>query len=292
MEESYVMTVEDKERRFKELYLCHCGYSVCHPDHTFGPAVRPNYIIHYVLKGQGEYHISNRTYALGKEEGFLIEPNEMTTYCADHADPWMYLWIGFGGTEVKKLLEDIGISSRRPTFSGQCGAQLWEIVKNMLGTNANGVEKELFLQMQLYQFLTCLTNGLSVRQGGFLQAKQNYYVYAAVEFIRANYAEDIKVQDIADYVGISRNYLATLFQRILKTSPNEYLARFRITRSKEQLTITDLPISTIASVCGYRDSLVFSKAFKQQVGMTPTQYRKTNREQQRMSIKQMKEKKQ
>ena len=97
---------------------------------------------------------------------------------------------------------------------------------------------------------------------------------------------------LAEHLEISRNYLSTLFQTILHTSPSEYLANFRLTRAKEQLTITALPIGTIASMCGYRDPLVFSKAFKLKTGMTPSQYRKTTREIQHMSIEQMRRKKQ
>ncbi|MDO4287196.1 MAG: AraC family transcriptional regulator, partial [Eubacteriales bacterium] len=132
---------------------------------------------------------------------------------------------------------------------------------------------------------------LTNRASTFQLERQNYYVRAATEFIQENYADDIKVQDIADHVGISRNYLSTLFQNILQVSPNAYLANFRLTRAKEQLTITDLSIGAIADMCGYRDPLVFSKAFKLKTGMTPTQYRKTNREIERMSIEQLRHKK-
>ena len=287
MEESYVMTLEDNKKRFQEMYLCFCGYSFCEPDHMFGPAVRPNYILHYILKGSGQYRIGNRTYALGAQKGFLIEPNVMTTYRADHDNPWMYLWIGFSGTAVSKLLDDIGLSHGTPIFTATCGDQLLEIVKSMLQCSVHGVEKDLFLQAQLYRFLACLAHNLSGSRNEFRQEQQNYYVHAAVEFIQTNYADNIRVRDMADYVGVSRSYLTTLFQEIMQVSPNEYLTKFRLTRAREQLTITDLPVSTIAGMCGYRDALVFSKAFKQHADMTPTQYRRTNREEQRMSILQM-----
>ncbi|MCD8355849.1 MAG: AraC family transcriptional regulator [Clostridia bacterium] len=291
MENSYVLTIEDKEKQFHELRLCFCGHSICQPEHSFGPSVRPVYILHYILEGKGQYHLDGRTYTLGPEQGFLIEPNVMTSYEADHAEPWTYLWIGFEGSCAQKLLGQMGLSHRTPTFSASCGAQLIAIVKNMMESECKGLEHELYIQAQVYQFFACLSHDLSDRANVFQQEKQNYYVRAATEFIQENYADDIKVQDIADYVGISRNYLSTLFQNILQVSPNAYLANFRLTRAKEQLTITDLSISTIADMCGYHDPLVFSKAFKLKIGMTPTQYRKTDREKQRMSIKQLRQKK-
>ena len=63
----------------------------------------------------------------------------------------------------------------------------------------------------------------------------------------------------------------------LGISPKEFLTKFRISRGKEKLTLTDLSVEEIAVSCGYRNSCAFGKVFKQQMGMTPTQYRNDNR---------------
>lgn len=290
MEESYVRTMERK-RQNQELYLCFCGYSLCQPGHSFGPAVRPNYILHYVLNGKGKYQIGGRTYALGKDQGFLIEPNVMTFYEADTTDPWSYLWIGFDGTRSKKLMEEMGLTGRMPTFHGDCGQQLLEIIQTMLQCKTEDLPGILEMESLLYRFWSDLARDLSKQQDMVYPEQQNYYVHTAVEYIQKHYAEDIRVQDMAKHLDISRNYLSTLFQTILYTSPSEYLANFRLTRAKEQLTITSLPISTIAEMCGYQDPLVFSKAFKRKTGLTPSQYRKKDREVQRLSIEQLHKKK-
>ena len=67
MEKSWVKTFERQEQDSQELSLCHCGYSICEAGHSFGPAVRPNYILHYVLDGRGTYRIGSRTYHLERE---------------------------------------------------------------------------------------------------------------------------------------------------------------------------------------------------------------------------------
>ena len=148
----------------------------------------------------------------------------------------------------------------------------------------------LEMESLLYRFFAHLARDLSRQRDMVYPEQQNYYVRTAVEYIQEHYAEDIRVRDIAEHLEISRNYLSTLFQTILHTSPSEYLANFRLTRAKEQLTITTLSIGTIAGMCGYHDPLVFSKAFKLKTGMTPSQYRKTTREIQHMSIEQLRRK--
>ncbi len=49
MENAFVLSLS--EQKFSDLYLCYCGYADCEPLHSFGPAVRPNYIIHFKREG-------------------------------------------------------------------------------------------------------------------------------------------------------------------------------------------------------------------------------------------------
>ena len=65
MEDSYVLQL--LAPKFKEFYLCFCGYAKCNPLHSFGPAVRPNYIIHYILEGKGIYQVGEQKYELSQK---------------------------------------------------------------------------------------------------------------------------------------------------------------------------------------------------------------------------------
>lgn len=114
MEDAYVLQL--KNRKFSEFYLCFCGYADCSPLHSFGPAVRPNYLIHLILQGKGKYMIGEESYNLEAGEGFLIEPEVSTFYQADAEQPWSYMWVGFSGTKAKEYLRDIGLGGEQKTF--------------------------------------------------------------------------------------------------------------------------------------------------------------------------------
>ena len=291
MEDIYVLSFENKEHHFEELHLNFCGRSICHPGHHIGPAAHPGYVLHYILNGKGMSQVDGRTYHLHKDQGFLMEPDVMSSYEADLSDPWEYLWIGFEGSKAKDLLCEIGLGSQALTFDATCGEQLLCYINHILNCDLTGIQQELFLQGQLFHFLSCLSHEFSTRPNYFQHDKQNYYVRAAEEFIRAHFSEDIKVQDIADAIGISRSYLTILFQNILHSSPSDYLADFRITRAHEQLRITDIPVTKISENVGYQNPLVFTRAFKKKIGLTPSQYRKAIREEQRISIEKIRRKK-
>lgn len=282
MEDSYVLQLQD--RKFKDLYLMTCGYAKCDPLHSFGPAVRPNYIIHFVLEGRGKYQVGDEVYEISGGQGFLIEPEVLTFYQADAKDPWTYLWIGFQGEKAQEFMKDIGLNSQKLIFRSKHAEKLKEIVVSMLKNNTYSVTSQFILEGLLYTFLSVLTEDIEITFSSEKE-RENLYIRKAIEYIQNTYSNNIKVSDIASYVCINRSYLYTLFQKNTGMSPQEYLANYRLTRAAELLDVTDLPVSSVAMSCGYRDPLVFSKAFKGKKGMSPSQYRKMSRNAQKEKSK-------
>ena len=273
MEDSYVLQM--KNRKFSDFYLCFCGYAKCSPLHSFGPAVRPNYILHYIVDGKGKFLVNGEEYNLQKGQGFLIEPEVQTFYQADEEVPWTYLWIGFGGKKAEDYLRDLGLNKKQLIFQCGCGEELKQIVYSMLKHRKYTAANEYFLEGLLYTFFGTLKENMEIA-GNAGEKDGNLYVRKAVEFIQNNYADPVRVKDIADYVGVNRSYLYTLIQDNLQLSPKEYLTNFRLTRAAELLQLTDLSVETVAMSCGYQDALGFSKIFKAKMGITPSAYRKEN----------------
>ena len=266
------------------LYVNCCGLSQTEGLHSFGPALKPHYLIHYILSGRGRFSIGGKEYPLEAGYGFLITPDELAFYQADEDDPWTYVWVGFSGTQAAEYIGNIGLSVRQPIFKSEESEELYRIVKDMMEHNTFGLSHDLRRNGQLGVFLSIIANGTKVAENE--EDRANIYVRKAVSFIQSNYCNTIKVTDVADYVCINRSYLYTLFRNSMGMSPQQFLAAFRITRASELLQLTALPIESIALSCGYQDPLVFTKAFKQMKKMSPTSYRK---EMQRGETRQNKE---
>ncbi len=286
MEDSYVLQMP--ARKFNDLYLCFCGYAKCKPLHSFGPAVRPNYIIHYILEGKGRYYVGDRQYELSAGQGFLIEPEVQTFYQADQENPWSYIWVGFNGTNAKTYLRDIGLNSNQLLYRCNHGKELKSLIIDMLKHNTYSNSDQFLLQSSLYSFFSILTRDITILSSS-PSGNENLYIRKAIEYIQNNYFYSIQVTDIANYVCINRSYLYTLFRQYLQVSPQDYLTNYRITRATELLTTTDLPIGGVAKSCGYMDALVFSKKFKSIKGLTPSQYRKERLSNQQEYLKQNQE---
>lgn len=254
------------------LYVTCCGLSQTLPEHSFGPAVKPHYMIHFILSGKGQFNISGENYSLQTGCGFLIVPGEPAYYRADQEDPWTYVWVGFGGTQAPKAASLLGLSVDNPVFSSPDTDLIYNIVHEMIEHNTFSLYDVYNRNGQLMLFLSVIARTSHIA-GRSKPHSANNYVQKAIEFIRSNYYNPILITDIAAYVCINRSYLYTLFQKEIGISPQKYLTSYRISKATELLQFTSLPIESIALSCGYQDPLVFTKAFHQEKNMSPSAFR-------------------
>lgn len=208
MEDSYVLQL--LKPKFKDFHLCFCGFAECKPLHSYGPAARPNYILHYVMKGKGIYQVGETKYQLKEGQAFLIEPESLTFYQADKTDPWSYLWVGFGGTEAQRFVRDLGLNSRQLICECEYGEELKEIVFEMLHHTRSTAENLYYLQGKLYQFFSVLARGIEIQQYSN-DTKESIHVQEAIAYIKNYYSQKITVEDIANYLALNRSYFITIF---------------------------------------------------------------------------------
>lgn len=192
MEDSYVLQLQ--EPKFREFYLSYSGYAQCGPLHCYGPASRPHYLIHFVVKGKGMYQVSGQKHYLTAGQGFLIEPGTQTFYQADKDDPWSYLWIGVGGTNAGKYIRDIGLNSEQLIFRSESGEELKKIVLDILKHTESTTSNLYYLQGRLYDFFSVLTKdvvidtylGNSKDKKYRSESKYGAYIKEAMAFIKMN----------------------------------------------------------------------------------------------------------
>ncbi len=102
----------------------------------------------------------------------------------------------------------------------------------------------------------------------------NSAVIMAVDYINANYTDEITMEQLCDVAGVSKQHLCRLFRSTLNSRPMEYTAKRRIQAAKELLTDTNLSVEEIAEQTGFCTGSYFCKLFRRYEGMTPTQFRR------------------
>ncbi|WP_286237894.1 GlxA family transcriptional regulator [Neptuniibacter halophilus] len=101
-----------------------------------------------------------------------------------------------------------------------------------------------------------------------------------VALMEANIEEVIEMDELASYVGLSRRQLERLFQKYLECSPSKYYLRLRLLRARQLLMQSSMPIIDIAAACGFVSTPHFSKCYREQMGVPPSEERATVKKQQ------------
>ena len=246
------------------------GHSVTAPCHKCGPSVRSYYLIHYILDGKGEYTVGNTTYKLSAGQGFLIEPDCLTSYVSDAEQPWTYVWVGLSGKNAKELISSVGLSQEQPIFRSLETEKIKKYVMNMIHHNHSSIEDTYYTNGMLYLILSTIA---ASNRDTLPAADGNQYVEQSISYIQNHITEPLKVDDIAKYVGLNRTYLSMIFKKHTGLSPLKYIQAFRLTKAKYMLESSTLPIYSIAYSCGYQTPEALNKIFRQQYNVSPAAYR-------------------
>lgn len=256
----------------KDLYLVSCGWEKCGATHSYGPAVRNYYMLHFILQGQGHYYLNNKHYKLKANQCFLTVPGTVTLYKAEPTNPWIYTWICFNGDYVPHLLKQSNLNADNPIINLSCNPTIYEIIKEMLSYHQLTPANECYLQSKLYLIFAKLHEALQSVYNK-VELNNNFYVTKAIEYIEKNTFTNLSVNDIARYLNISRSHLYALFKQELNTSPQQFLTNAKIANARELLSKTKIPIYSVALSCGYKNAFAFSRAFKQVTSISPREYR-------------------
>lgn len=105
------------------------------------------------------------------------------------------------------------------------------------------------------------------------EESSNNVIEESKQYILDNYTKNITLEDVSREVNISTYYLSRIFKESTGCNFIDYLTSLRIEKAKELLSTTQYSMKEICSMSGYVDPNYFSKLFKKNVGVTPTEYR-------------------
>ncbi|TGY65270.1 AraC family ligand binding domain-containing protein [Dubosiella muris] len=250
------------------------GYEECEPGHSYGPAVRKSFMIHYVTQGKGIFKVNGQTYRLSRGDLFFIVPGQEIYYEADKDDPWGYGWIGMTGAHI-----DIESYLRRTSFFDSPiahYAQNYDLSLLFIEMQRAYVSpfeiRDLALNHVLYKFLAFLVLHFP-NQNKEAKRSSKDYIKEIMTYCLSHVDVPIRVQDVADYTGLHRSYLSRLFKQETNLSLKEYIWKTKEEEACRLLIQTELPIHVIARSVGFEDSLHFTKIFTQKIGSSPKKYR-------------------
>jgi AraC-like DNA-binding protein len=103
-------------------------------------------------------------------------------------------------------------------------------------------------------------------------------VARVVHHIQTNFSEPLRVRELAARAGFSGYQFEQRVRKIFQLTAGQLIQKVRMENAVRQLRETDTPIATIALDCGYSDQSAFTRQFRQSVGMSPSECRRTFRQ--------------
>ena len=214
-----------QDERFVDLTLYQYGWERTEPLHAYGPHKRDHYLFHYVISGRGALYANEQTYHIEAGHGFLILPDQTTTYVADEEDPWEYTWIEFDGLRVSESVGLAGLSLTQPVYTPQsheAGRLLQEQMMYIVNHPQDSPVRQIG---QGFLFLDQLVQSSAARRLPSQRRLRDFYMKEALSFIEQNYQRDISIEEIAAFCGLNRSYFGKVFRRYMGMSPGTYRNR-------------------------------------------------------------------
>ena len=161
-------------------------------------------------------------------------------------------------TILRKATEQGGV---HPIYIDQISASFMMRIENM-----NRSDNVFDLWNDMIQKYCSLVNTHTTR---------NYSLPVQKVITRINYdiAADLSLNATASLLNINPSYLSALFKKETGYTLTDYVNKKRMEHAAFLLANTVLPVSTIATQCGILDDNYFTRLFKRQYQMTPTQFR-------------------
>lgn len=239
----------------------------------------------YVIKGDAKYIVGDKSYNVSGGDLVIIRSNERHCIPEVYSEKFSLLNIQFSSYflwnvcsdfikrgKIQSLINtDIEINNLQSSKEiGKAFSDFSEIFDKYAGDSFK-------IRYAVLNLICIIAEKLS--DDGYIDIPIQHIndVEKAVSFIKSNYMNDISLYDIAKSAAMSRSYFSNIFRNVTGISPYNYLITTRIEKATEQLKNTTVSVMDIAEGCGFTSLTSFNKAFKQLIGITPTEYRKNGK---------------
>ncbi|WP_029906750.1 AraC family transcriptional regulator [Prevotella sp. 10(H)] len=270
-----IRELQAKNNITKQLYVTHIGY---YPNAKEHYRIRPNggteNIFIYCNKGRGWIEHGGVRHILNRNQAYIIPKGDPHSYGADKQKPWSIYWIHFKGENAPDFAAitntvitiDDSDSSRQ-----QDRIQLFEeIYQNLeMGYRPENLEYISYCLMYFFASIKYLHQYREINK-----VKVDDVIQKSIVFMKNNLEEQITLDDIVEHVKYSKSRFISLFKEKTSYSPIVYYNQLRIQRACAYLQFSELKLKEISFRLGFYDPFHFSRAFQQQMEISPSEYRK------------------
>lgn len=269
-----ILDFKDKSR---PLFVCSCGtyHLFTKPKlPTLRPRGRLDYQIIYVASGKAHFYFDGIEQIVTAGSMVIYRPKEEQKYYYYGIDHTEVYWLHFTGGNVKNILRKYGITDDMhviPTGTSLEYKHLFEQIIQELKLCKDDYEELLVNYLQ--HLLILIHRAINSKPRGknqlLLSEMDN-----AVRYFHENYNKPICIEEYAAKQHMSVSWFIRNFKEYSGSTPTQYLLSLRIANAQTLLEKTNYTVTEISEIVGYDNPLYFSRLFKKQSGLSPSEFRK------------------
>lgn len=230
-----------------------------------------SYLLIYTVKGKGKLIYDGKTYELEKGRGFFIDckmPHRYETL----GNEWVHWDLHFNGKMAELLYREFS-ASNNVVFEPSSETEFMRSMEDLISTYETFDRfRDLLISHKLENIIMFLI--INTDHFGKSSADLPEDMKYLICYMNNNYMHLLNLDQLAEFVGISKFQLIRTFRKYMNVTPQEYLIRLRIRKAKELLESTDIHVNEIGCIVGIENSNYFYHLFKKRFGKTPKEYRR------------------
>lgn len=106
------------------------------------------------------------------------------------------------------------------------------------------------------------------------ETKEQKPITEARKYIQEHYLEPLKLEDVSKHIGFNATYFSSVFKKETGKNFLDYVTELRMNKAKQLLCSGEMSVNDVAEAVGYQDLKYFSRLFKKNAGISPSDYKK------------------
>ena len=225
----------------------------------------------FATKGEGRLIMQGKTHVLKGGMVFFLPKNIPHEYYPVDSE-WDTHWVVIDGTAVDNLVESLGMAEGIVVEISNISELIAKFNKIRAVLDNDRFYGSYLASAYAYEYLIEVFR--FIKRNEHHASTSNSSVDAAIVYIEQNYQNNIRLEDLCDAAGVSKQHLCRLFKSTLQMRPMEYVTKVRIQHAKSLLITTNHSIKEIAEMVGFSDNSYFAMLFSRHEFMSPIEYRR------------------
>lgn len=246
---------------------------------THRPRGRLDFQILYIASGKVHFYFDNSETDTVVSAGNMVlyRPKEPQRYVYFGADQTEVFWVHFTGGNVKNILRGYGIQDNMRIINTGTSPEYTRLFKQMIQELQRCQTDYKDLLVPLLQQLFISIHRQITKEHKLKNEYLDSEMEIAMQYFNDHYNAEINIEEYAASRGMSVSWFIRNFKLYTNTTPMQYIVSLRIANAQMLLETTNYNVTEIGNIVGYDNPLYFSRIFRKQKGISPSEYRKGHR---------------